>query len=190
MLEKIHSLQNPTRIFECNKGNLLGCKKNTAGAFEMEGFLHDFNHGDLPITQSFTRLSGYCQQVDMYKTTIWDCPTDATKYKKVVEKKCIYKSLLALNKNLNGPYGRILAIKPLPNIQEVASEVRQKESRKKVMIASNQSTIEGSAVAARGPPYTTNDTRSRERRSWCDHCWTSSHTKDTCWKIHGKPVDR
>ena len=47
---------------------------------------------------------------------------DAIKYK-IVEKKWIYIFLLALNKNLDEVRGRILRTKPLPNIQEVASEV-------------------------------------------------------------------
>ncbi|RVW78478.1 Retrovirus-related Pol polyprotein from transposon TNT 1-94 [Vitis vinifera] len=26
-------------------------------------------------------------------------------------------------------------------------------------------------------------------RPWCDHCRKSGHSRETCWKIHGKPVD-
>ncbi|KAG8375865.1 hypothetical protein BUALT_Bualt09G0003500 [Buddleja alternifolia] len=54
------------------------------------------------------------------------------------------------------------AIKPLPNIREVASEVRREESRRKVMMSTNQPAPEGSALAARGPPYPAND----NRKSW------------------------
>ena len=49
---------------------------------------------------------------------------DAIKYKKIIKKKQTYKFLLGLNKNLNEVRGIILKIKPLPNIQEVASKVR------------------------------------------------------------------
>ena len=52
----------------------------------------------------------------MFETTKWDCPMDAIKYKKIVEKKLIYKFLLERNKNLDVVRGRILGIKPLPNI--------------------------------------------------------------------------
>ena len=58
---------------------------------------------------------------------------DAIKYKKIVENKRTYKFLLRLRKNLDEVQGRILGTKPLPNIWEVASEVYQEESRKKVM---------------------------------------------------------
>lgn len=45
----------------------------------------------------------------MYEIAIWDCPTGATKYKKIIEKKRIYK--LGLYKNLDEVRGRILTIK-------------------------------------------------------------------------------
>ena len=72
----------------------------------------------------------------MFETNDWDCPTDGTRYKKIVEKKRLYKFLLGLNKNLDEVRGRILGTKPLPNIQEAFSEVRREESRKKVMMGS------------------------------------------------------
>ena len=58
----------------------------------------------------------------MFEATKWDPPMDEIKYK-IVEKKQIYKFLLGLNKNLDEVRGRILRTKPLPNIQEVTSEV-------------------------------------------------------------------
>ena len=95
----------------------------------------------------------------MFETTKWDCPMDAIKYKKNVEKKLIYKFLLERNKNLDVVRGRILGIKPLPNIREVTSEVRREESREKVMLGSqtNQPVTEGSALVAQGPPNPSND---------------------------------
>ncbi|GAV80883.1 hypothetical protein CFOL_v3_24342, partial [Cephalotus follicularis] len=130
--------------------------------------------------------------LDMYETTKWDCPTDAAKYKKIVEKKQSYKFQLGLDKNLDEVRGRILPIKPLPNIWEVSSKLRREESRNKVMMGSrtNQPTTEGSTLAVRCPPYATNDNQPRKGRPWCDHCRKPGHTKDTCLKIHGKPADR
>ncbi|GAV74420.1 UBN2_3 domain-containing protein, partial [Cephalotus follicularis] len=81
--------------------------EDTTEAFEIEGILHDFLKGDLPVTQYFSHLTRYWQQLDMYETTKWNCPTDAAKYKKIVEKKRIYKFLLGLNKNLDEVRGQI-----------------------------------------------------------------------------------
>ena len=78
-----------------------------------------------------------------------DCPEDEIK-SKTIEKKRIFKLLLGLNKNLDEVQGRILGMKPLPNIWEAFSEVPREESRKKVMMGSQNSTpaIESSALAA------------------------------------------
>lgn len=57
-----------------------------------------------------------------------------------------------------------------------------------------QSTIpitgEGSTLTVRGHQQPQNDdNRPRRGKPWCDHCRKSGHTKETCWKIHGKLVD-
>ena len=95
----------------------------------------------------------------MFETNDWDCHTDGNRYKKIVEKKRLYKFLLGLNKNLDEVRGRILGTKPLPNIREAFSEVRREESRKKVMMGSQTtSTVtESSALAAHGTQYQPSD---------------------------------
>lgn len=51
-------------------------------------------------------------------------PNATTKYKKIVEKKQIYELLLGFNKNLDDARGWNLATKQLPNLQEIAAEIR------------------------------------------------------------------
>ncbi|KAJ9556964.1 hypothetical protein OSB04_011578 [Centaurea solstitialis] len=58
-----------------------------------------------------------------------------------------------------------------------------------------------SALVARGPSYhhtnshpggnhsSSNETRPKSGRPWCDHCNKPDHVRDNCWKIHGKPAD-
>lgn len=55
--------------------------------FEIEEILYDFRQGDLTVTQYFSLLTRYWQQLDMYATTTWECQTDIGKYKKIIEKK-------------------------------------------------------------------------------------------------------
>ena len=104
-----------------------------------------------------------------------------------------------LNKSLDEVCGRILNTKPLPNLQEVFAEVRREESRKQVMmgpttehpftptrsalIFQQDRPHDPIALVARG------DSRQRKGRPWCDHCHKTGHTKDTCWKLHGKPTN-
>ena len=102
----------------------------------------------------------------------------------------------------------MLSTKPLPTIREAFSEVCREESRKKVMLgtSSTNQTADGSALMSRGTQQVSNeesahahaacgfqsfpkDNRGRQGRPWCDHCKKHGHTKETCWKIHGKPID-
>lgn len=50
------------------------------------------------------------------------------------------------------------------------------------------STTESSALAAPGQ-QTSNVQWNRSNQPWCEHCRRTRHTKETCWKIHGKPAD-
>ncbi|XP_062108063.1 uncharacterized protein LOC133818951 [Humulus lupulus] len=48
---------------------------------------------------------------------------------------------------------------------------------------------EQSALAARRPNNGDDSRGTRRDRPWCTHCSKVGHTKETCWKIHGKPAD-
>ncbi|XP_075508773.1 uncharacterized protein LOC142545460 [Primulina tabacum] len=106
---------------------------------------------------------------------------------------------MGLNKTLDDVRGRILGSKPLPALREVFSEVRREESRKRVILGQSDSqlTIEASALVSTSDTLTdltalasrNNSNNHPKGRPWCDHCKRPGHTKETCWKIHGKPLD-
>lgn len=49
---------------------------------------------------------------------------------------------------------------------------------------------EGSALAAHKTYLPFNNNRPwTGGRPWCDTAEDLGHTKDTCWKLHGKPID-
>lgn len=160
-------------------------KENTSELFEIESILHDLQQGDMTVTQYFNTLTRYWQQVDMCEEHSWKCPEDGVKYRQIVEKKRVYKFLFGLNKNLDEVRGRIQGMRPQLSLRDAFSEVRREESRKKVMLRTQAITpqLENSALAAR------TDTRQRKERPYCEHCRKLGHTKETCWKIHGKPAD-
>ena len=54
--------------------------------------------------------------------------------KKYLEKERVFSFLHGLNKGLDEVRGRILGMKPLPNIKEVFAEVQREESCKRVML--------------------------------------------------------
>ncbi|RVW91108.1 hypothetical protein CK203_039905 [Vitis vinifera] len=47
---------------------------------------------------------------------------------------------------------------------------------------------ESSALKTQFAPFD-NRQKIKGGRPWCDHCKKLGHSRETCWKIHGKPVD-
>ena len=122
--------------------------ENSSELFEIETRLYDLQQGESSVTQYFNTLTRCWLQLDMYETGSWKCPDDSTLYKKIVEGKRTIRFLLGLNKDLDDVRGRIMGIKPLPTIREAFAEVHREESRKKLMMTDNHTTLttEGSAL--------------------------------------------
>ena len=175
-------------------------KDNTSAVFEIKGVLHGLKQGDSSVTDYFNTIVSYWQQLDVLEDVIWSCSNDGRQYKQIQEKERVYNFLLGLNRDLDEIRGRILSIKPLPNVREVFSEVQREETRRKVMVGvgNNQPSSEGSALAVKGPhpnaaargtQSTNNSNQRRGGRPWCDYCKRTGHTKETYWKLYRKPVD-
>ena len=107
----------------------------------------------------------------------------------MVEDDRFYVFLAGFNHNLDEVRGRIIGRKPLPRIRDVFSEVRREECRKNVMISNNRSETENSALVTKGFTSLGEEKRYNKRgdKLWCDHCKPPWHTRETCWKLHGKP---
>ncbi|XP_022856635.1 uncharacterized protein LOC111377743 [Olea europaea var. sylvestris] len=130
-------------------------------------------------------------QLDMFEEHTWESPNDGIQYRRIIEKKRVLKFLMGLNKDLDEVRGRILGTKPQTSLREAFSKVRREESRKMVMLGTpnNQPTTEGIALAIRGPQPSNPNSRIKKGRPWCDHCRKPGHTREACWKLHGKPAD-
>ncbi|KAJ1430123.1 hypothetical protein SESBI_07907 [Sesbania bispinosa] len=141
---------------------------NTSTIFEIKSILHDLRQGESIVTEYFNNLNQHWQELNIYEETEWKCPEDKKQYKELVKKDKIYKFVLGLDKDLNKVHGRILETKPFPKIREVFSEIRREESRRKLMLGNtlSDSTIESSALAARGNQYRP---QQKKNRPWCDH---------------------
>ena len=50
--------------------------------------------------------------------------------------------------------------------------------------ASSIMDLDGSALVSPNPE----SKGDRRKKPWCDHCKRPWHTRETCWKIHGKPL--
>ena len=92
----------------------------------------------------------------------------------------------------------MIGIRPLPQIEEVFAEVRREESRRKIMLGDPRSPIQSevSALVSRSyqrnqkPDFSVESKRSGKGNLWCDYCKKTNHTKETCWKLNGKPPNQ
>ncbi|KAG6521177.1 hypothetical protein ZIOFF_018243 [Zingiber officinale] len=121
-------------------------------------------------------------ELDLFEEEDWGNPSDSARYKKKIERGRVFVFLAGLNKELDEVRGHILGRKPLSPLRVVFSEVRREEARQYVMlknIPESKPEMEGSALAVRG---------AEKQRPWCDYCRKPWHTRENCWKLHGKPT--
>ncbi|XP_050204868.1 uncharacterized protein LOC126654907 [Mercurialis annua] len=164
-------------------------------SFEIRSKIRNTRQSTSSVTEYFNTLSELWQEIDLFHNINWKCPDDGVLYSKMLEKDRIFDFLQGLNQDLDDVRGRILGMKPLPTSKEAFAEVRREETRRKVMSLPSQSAaIE---TAAQGSALATN--RYSEEKDakgafgkdvWrCEHCKKPYHTKDTCWDLHGTPLD-
>ena len=111
-------------------------------------------------------------------------------------KKSVFEFLARLNSELNEARGRILGRKPLQSVQEVFACIKREESGRNVMMNGQQTgqNVENSALltATLETALVANQKNSRKEgekiKVWHDYYNKTRHTRETCWKIHGKPA--
>ncbi|XP_073062852.1 uncharacterized protein [Primulina eburnea] len=167
--------------------------ENSSQIFELKTKLWNLKQHDRDVTIYYNEMVALWQELDQHYDDVWESKEDFARQKKREENDRVYVFLAGMNHDLDEVKGRILGRRPLPSIREVFSEIRQEESRKKVM--NNQvihetnggSPNDTSALVSRGtdPGYNLE----KKKKPWCDHCKKAWHTRETCWKLHGKPAD-
>ncbi|KAG6521029.1 hypothetical protein ZIOFF_018095 [Zingiber officinale] len=168
---------------------------NQSQIFELTLKLGELRQGEEPVTKYFNSLKRIWQDLDLFDAYEWKNVEDGQYHKKTVERSRIFKFLVGLNVEFDEVRGRIIGRRPLPSLGEVFSEVRREESRRNVMLGKKGPTtiIEGSALTSTGSNIRrgTANLRKPEEKSvlWCDFCNKPRHTRETCWKIHGKPAN-
>ena len=166
--------------------------ENQSQIFELILKLGEMRQGEHNVTKYFNSLKRIWQDLDLFNTYEWKSPEDAQHHKKTVEDGRIFKFLAGLNVEFDEVRGRIIGRQPLPSIGDVFSEVRREESRRNVMLGKKGTGVaEGSAlVSMTGSKAPILQRKSDEKQQvWCDFCHKPRHTRETCWKIHGKPAN-
>ncbi|KAH9657194.1 retrovirus-related pol polyprotein from transposon RE1 [Citrus sinensis] len=164
---------------------------NSAQIYDLKTRIRETKQGSQGVTKYYNILKGLWQELDQYYDGEWECAADSAKYKKMLEKERVFEFLAGLSSDLDEVRGRVLGKEPLPSTREVFSYVRREESRKNVMMGG--SSAENSALISVTPEAPLvggikSLKKSDEKdRVWCDYCHKPRHTRDACWKLHGKP---
>ncbi|KAA0035039.1 Retrovirus-related Pol polyprotein from transposon TNT 1-94 [Cucumis melo var. makuwa] len=91
-----------------------------------------------------------------------------------------------LNPKIDTVCGRILGQIPLPSVMEVCFEVHLEEDRTNAMGVLATPTIDPAAFNTWSSNHD-NDKNNGKPIPVCEHCKKQWHTKDQCWKLHGRP---
>ncbi|XP_075514618.1 uncharacterized protein LOC142549521 [Primulina tabacum] len=156
--------------------------ENSSQIFELKAKLWNLKQGDREVTIYYNEMAALWQELDQHYDDVWASKDDYARQKKREENDRVYMFLAGMNQNLDEVKGRILGRKPLPSIREVFSEIRQEESRKKVMHSQAENNIgpvsDNSALVSRDSDSTPNT--DKKKKPWCDHCQKAWHTRETC----------
>lgn len=130
------------------------------------------------VLSYFGKLQKIWQELDDIDDCIMECPNDIVTYNTKVNSQRVYLFLAGLNPQLDGVRGRVLATKPLPNIQAIYAMVCAEANRQEAMLGGTIG--EGAVMASRKMP-----TSKKDRK--CTHCNGTGHTVETCFQLHGYP---
>ncbi|XP_054821301.1 uncharacterized protein LOC129320121 [Prosopis cineraria] len=145
--------------------------------------------GERDLTEFWLELVSVWQEIDLNIETEWSCPSDAARYKRLIEDERVFQFLAGLHQSLDDVRSRILARSPLPSTRDAFAEVRREASRRKVMLPGISSTLPSSEVSALVSRQSDQGQKESRGKVVCEHCRKTGHSKDKCWDLHGKPPD-
>ncbi|QHN83700.1 uncharacterized protein DS421_20g706960 [Arachis hypogaea] len=142
------------------------------------------------VTKYFHTLKRVWQDLDHFNNYKWISAADAKHHQQTVKEGRIFQFLAGLNVELDEVRDRIIGRAILPSIGEVFAEVRREETRRAVMMrkGKTEQTLESNALLVAPAALKSSSNQKHPSNLWCDHCNKSRHTRETCWKIHGKPA--
>ncbi|BAT85288.1 hypothetical protein VIGAN_04281600 [Vigna angularis var. angularis] len=152
--------------------------------------------GNKSITEYANQLKSLWMELDHYRVIKAKCSEDSAILKEYIEQDRVYDFLVGLNPKYDQVRIQILGKEKVPGLNEVVAIIRSEESRRGLMLET--STTESSAMIAEGGTIMVanqgkNWVPSMEKKHeeiWCTHCNKPRHTREKCWKLHGKPPSR
>ena len=144
-------------------------------------------YGPITVTYYYGILTGLWTKLDQYQHLQMECSKDASTLVDSINRDRIFEFLSGLNPEYDPIRVQILGKEKLPSLSEVFYTVCGEESRRAIMLedkptggsalSTSKTTMLGSSSSSSKP--------SQDGR-WCSYCKKSRHTKENCFKLHGK----
>ncbi|TXG69702.1 hypothetical protein EZV62_004637 [Acer yangbiense] len=180
--------------------------RDAAQIYEIKMKISTTKQGGRSVTEYAQNLQNLWQELDHYQCMEMKCTDNAALLKCFMEKDRIYTFLAGLNADFDPVRVQVLG-KELPSLNEAIAIIRGDEGRRGVMMESKL--VEGSALAANNTNFRgmkpdqqysshsdgargdsglfDNSKGSNKDSIWCTYCKKQWHSRDRCWKFHGKP---
>ncbi|PKI37556.1 hypothetical protein CRG98_042069 [Punica granatum] len=159
---------------------------NETRVYELKSQICLTKQEGLFVSKYYSVLKGLWDELENFlELTQCTCET-ATSGASQREKEKSYQFLMGLNPELNTVRSNILSMEPFPSLNKIYSMVIHEE-RQKIVSCVNKPRADAAAF------YVKEERAHSEIRSsgrlFCDHCQQVGHVLNTCWKLHGKPVN-
>ena len=123
-------------------------------------------------------------ELDHYRVIKAKCSEDSAILKEYIEQDRVYDFLVGLNPEYDQVQIQILGKEKVPRLNEVVVIIQSEESRRGLMLETP--TTKSSAMVVEGGTTMVADQKKYEG-VWCTYYNKSRHTREKCWKLHGKP---
>ncbi|XP_056165308.1 uncharacterized protein LOC130137628 [Syzygium oleosum] len=141
--------------------------------------------GSCPLSQYYSELRSLWHELDFYDDFHPTNPLDAAAFRKRVDKFRVFEFLAGLNMEYDQIRAQILCRVPFPTLEQSYAVIHLEEKRRSAM--------HQPVVPERSALYTIAGSESRSRSGndkqivKCDYCGKERHTRETCYKLHGRP---
>jgi len=156
--------------------------------FDIKTKINSTRQASLTVTEYFNKMNGLWLELDQYQEIKMVCNTDATTLNQIIKRDRIVEFLTRLNDEFDQVRIQIFGREKVPSLNEVFAMVRSEENQRGVMLSDIG--IEGSAtITAKkdGARFSMGKIEAKNREGlWCNFCNKPRHTRDHCFKLHGK----
>ena len=127
LLDSTLKIQNATSTMYSRLGN-------DAQVCEQQKKVCETKQRDMFVAQYFAESSSLWRELYFYQDFQANCPSDAVKFQKLIDKERVYDFLVVLNIEYDYIRVQVLGRKYFPSLRQTYSHVQQEKSRKNALL--------------------------------------------------------